>query len=175
MELPRTPTSRLDGRRALVTGAGRGIGLACAAALAQAGAHVVLAARTTSEINEVAASIRRDGGTAESITLDITDINAATDAIAGLEAFDILVNNAGTNRPVTFLDVTVEDFDYVVELNLRAAFFVAQTVARRMVRVGQTRFDHQYLVGHGLGRRSQPYRVLFDQARHGRHDESYGD
>ena len=65
MELPRTPSLRLDGRRALVTGAGRGIGLACAAALAQAGAHVVLAARTTSEIDEVAESIRRDGGTAE--------------------------------------------------------------------------------------------------------------
>jgi NAD(P)-dependent dehydrogenase (short-subunit alcohol dehydrogenase family) len=87
MELPRTPSSRLDGRRALVTGAGRGIGLACAAALAQAGAHVVLAARTTSEIDEVAGSIRLDDGTAESITLDITDINATTDAIAGLEAF----------------------------------------------------------------------------------------
>ena len=99
MELPRTPSSRLDGRRALVTGAGRGIGLACAAALAQAGAHVVLAARTTSEIDEVARSIRRDGGTAESITLDITDINATTDAIAGLEAFDILVTmRARTGR-----------------------------------------------------------------------------
>ena len=133
MELPRTPSLRLNGRRALVTGAGRGIGLACAAALAQAGAHVVLAARTTSEIDEVAESIRRDGGTAETITLDITDLNAATAVIAGLEAFDILVNNAGTNRPVTFLDVTVEDFDYMVGLNLRAAFFVAQTVARQMV------------------------------------------
>jgi NAD(P)-dependent dehydrogenase (short-subunit alcohol dehydrogenase family) len=123
MELPRTPSLRLDGRRALVTGAGRGIGLACAAALAQAGAHVVFAARTTSEINEVAESIRRDGGTAETITLDITDLSAVTSAIAGLEAFDILVNNAGTNRPVTFLDVTMEDFDYVVGLNLRAALF----------------------------------------------------
>jgi NAD(P)-dependent dehydrogenase (short-subunit alcohol dehydrogenase family) len=111
MELPRTPSLRLNGRRALVTGAGRGIGLACAAALAQAGAHVVLAARTTSEINEVAESIRRDGGTAETVTLDITDLDAATDAIAGREAFDILVNNAGTNRPATFLDVTAEDFD----------------------------------------------------------------
>jgi NAD(P)-dependent dehydrogenase (short-subunit alcohol dehydrogenase family) len=175
MELPRTPSSRLDGRRALVTGAGRGIGLACAAALAQAGAHVVLAARTTSEIDEVAGSIRLDDGTAESITLDITDINATTDAIAGLEAFDILVNNAGMNRPVTFLEVTVEDFDYVVGLNLRAAFFVAQTVCPSDGRVGQTRFDHQYLVGHGLGRRSKSYRVLFDQARDGRHDQSYGD
>jgi NAD(P)-dependent dehydrogenase (short-subunit alcohol dehydrogenase family) len=99
MELPRTPSLRLDGRRALVTGAGRGIGLACAAALAQAGAHVVLAARTTSEIDEVAESIRRDGGTGETITLDITDLSGATAAIAGLEAFDILVNNAAGDVP----------------------------------------------------------------------------
>src|ERR1700733_11866553 len=105
MELPRTPSTRLDGRRALVTGAGRGIGLACASALAQAGAHVVLVARTTSEVEEVAEGIRRDGGTAEAITLDITDLDALNEVIAGLEPLDMLVNNAGTNRPVTFLEV----------------------------------------------------------------------
>jgi NAD(P)-dependent dehydrogenase (short-subunit alcohol dehydrogenase family) len=165
MELPRTPSLRLDGRRALVTGAGRGIGLACAAALAQAGAHVVLAARTTSEIDEVAGSIRRDGGTAESITLDITDINAATDAIAGLEAFDILVNNAGTNRPVTFLDVTVEDFDYVVGLNLRAAFFVAQTVAPRMVESGKR--GSIINVSSDMGLVGGPNRTVYCSTKHG--------
>ena len=137
MELPRTPSLRLDGRRALVTGAGRGIGLACAAALAQAGAHVVLVARTTSEVEEVAQAIRRDGGTAEAITLDITDLGALNEVIAGLEPFDVLVNNAGTNRPVTFLEVAVNDFDYMVSLNLRAAFFTAQAVARRMVEFGK--------------------------------------
>src|SRR4029077_11354976 len=123
MELPRTPSLRLDGRRALVTGAGRGIGLACAAALAQAGAHVVLVARTTSEVEAVAQAIRRDGGTAEAITLDITDLGALNEVIAGREPFDVLVHNAGTNRPVTFLEVAVNDFDYMVSLNLRAAFF----------------------------------------------------
>jgi NAD(P)-dependent dehydrogenase (short-subunit alcohol dehydrogenase family) len=133
MELPRTPSQRLDGRRALVTGAGRGIGLACAAALAQAGAHVVLTARTASEIDEVAESIRRDGGTAESLAMDVTDIQTATKRMEELEPFHILVNNAGTNRPATFLDVTVADFDYLVDLNLRAAFFMTQAVVRRMV------------------------------------------
>ena len=136
MELPRTPSQRLDDRRALVTGAGRGIGLACAAALAQAGAHVVLAARTAAEVDEAAASIRRDGGSAESIALDITDLDTATKCIGGFEPFDVLVNNAGTNRPMSFLDVTVEDFDYLVDLNLRAAFFITQTVVRRMVQHG---------------------------------------
>jgi NAD(P)-dependent dehydrogenase (short-subunit alcohol dehydrogenase family) len=165
MELPRTPSLRLDGRRALVTGAGRGIGLACAAALAQAGAHVVLVARTASEVNEVAESIRRDGGTAENITLDITDLDAATDAIAGREAFDILVNNAGTNRPATFLDVTAEDFDYMVALNLRAAFFVAQTVARRMVESGKR--GSIINISSDMGLVGGPNRTVYCSTKHG--------
>src|SRR5579864_759832 len=137
MELPRTPSLRLDGRRALVTGAGRGIGLACAAALAQAGAHVVLAARTTSEVEEVTEAIRRDGGSADAVTLDITDLKAAAQYVAESVPFDILVNNAGTNRPVTFLEVTVDDFDYIIALNLRAAFFITQAVVRRMIEIGK--------------------------------------
>ncbi len=81
MTLPRTPSFRLEGRRALVTGAGRGIGLAAAAALAQAGAHVVLAARTEQEIAALAAEIRAEGGSAEPLVLDVTDLPAVRAAI----------------------------------------------------------------------------------------------
>ena len=134
--LPRTPSLRLDGRRALVTGAGRGIGLAAAAALAQAGAHVALAARTSSEIEAAAAQIRDEGGSAEPLPLDVTDTAAVRAAIAAQAPFHILVNNAGTNRPAPFLDVTEHDYDAITVLNQRAAFFVAQAVAQRMVRAG---------------------------------------
>jgi len=136
MTLPRTPSLRLDGRRALVTGAGRGIGVACAAALAEAGAHVVLVSRTLAEIAAVADEIGADGGSAEPLVLDVTDTAAVRAAIALQAPFDVLVNNAGTNRPRPFLDVTEQDYDVVTELNQRAAFFMAQAVARRMVEGG---------------------------------------
>jgi NAD(P)-dependent dehydrogenase (short-subunit alcohol dehydrogenase family) len=136
MHLPRTPSFRLDGRRALVTGAGRGIGLGAAAALAAAGAHVVLAARSAAEIEEAAAAIRAEGGSAEAMPLDVADLDAAARAIAAAGPFHALVNNAGTNRPAPFPDVTVEDFDAVMDLNVRAAFFVAQAAARGMIAAG---------------------------------------
>jgi NAD(P)-dependent dehydrogenase (short-subunit alcohol dehydrogenase family) len=131
--LPRTPSFRLDNRRALVTGAGRGIGLAAAAALAEAGAHVTLVARTRSEIEDAAGAIRESGGAAEALCLDVSDPETVRAAFAEHAPFDILVNNTGINRPAPFTDVTVEDFDAIIGLNLRAAFFVAQTVARGMV------------------------------------------
>jgi NAD(P)-dependent dehydrogenase (short-subunit alcohol dehydrogenase family) len=137
VELTKTPSFRLDGRRALVTGAGRGIGLAAASALAEAGAHVTLAARTTKEIEEAADAIRARGQKAEPLTLDVRDVEAAQKTIAGQPPFDILVNNAGTNKPAPFIDVTVEDFDFVVSLNLRAAYFVAQAVARGLIKAGK--------------------------------------
>jgi NAD(P)-dependent dehydrogenase (short-subunit alcohol dehydrogenase family) len=137
VQLPQTPSLSLSRRRALVTGAGRGIGLAAAAALAQAGAHVVLAARTTSDIEAAAEQIRAEGGSAEALTLDVTDLAAVQTAIAAQPPFDILVNNAGTNRPAPFLDVTEQDYDAITALNQRAAFFVAQAVARRMVEPGK--------------------------------------
>ena len=137
MDLPKTPSFRLDGKRALVTGAGRGIGLAAAAALADAGAHVTLVARSSGEIVAAAEAIRTAGGQAEPLVLDVLEIAAAERAIAATGPFDVLVNNAGTNRPKPFTDVTHDDYDAVMDLNLRAAFFVAQAVAKGLIAAGR--------------------------------------
>ena len=137
VDVATAPSFRLDGKRALVTGAGRGIGLAAAGALADAGAHVTLAPRTGAEIEAAAAAIRARGQEADALVLDVTDLAAMQQWIARAEPFNILVNNAGTNRPKPLMEVTVEDFDVIMGLNVRAAYFVAQAVARRLLNAKQ--------------------------------------
>jgi NAD(P)-dependent dehydrogenase (short-subunit alcohol dehydrogenase family) len=137
VELARTPSFRLDGKRALITGGGRGIGLAAASALAEAGAHVTLAARTRSELEAAADAIRARGQHADALVLDVTDLAAMQAAIGAAQPFNILINNAGTNRPKMLIDVSIEDFDVVMGLNVRAAYFVVQAVARRLIETKQ--------------------------------------
>ena len=136
MSLPVTPSFRLDGKLALVTGAGRGLGLAAAAALAGAGAHVTLAARTCGEVEAGAEAIRTLGGRASALMLDVSRIVETAQRIAEAGPFDILVNNAGTNRPKPVSEVTEDDYDAVLDLNLKSAVFVAQAVAKGMIAAG---------------------------------------
>jgi NAD(P)-dependent dehydrogenase (short-subunit alcohol dehydrogenase family) len=137
MILPATPSFRLDGKRALVTGAGRGIGLALAAALAEAGAHVTLCARSEGEISAGAEAIRARGQAADWLALDLTDVAATQAALAAREPYDVLVNNAGATRTKPMLEMTPEDYDAVFGINVRAAYFVAQAVVAGLVKVGR--------------------------------------
>src|SRR5690625_3471470 len=131
MKLPQIPSLRLDGRSALVTGASQGIGLACACALAQANARVTLVARNSERLEEVVAALRAAGHEAEALVLDIHNHAATCSTLEG-RGFDILVNNAGTNRPKPIEQVTEEDYAAVMELNVRAAYFLTQTVVKEM-------------------------------------------
>ena len=133
MDLPRTPSFRLDGRKALVTGAGRGIGLAAASALAGAGADVCLLARTGSEVSEAADAICARGDVASAFALDVTDTAAMTQLISEQGPFQVLVNNAGTNRPAPCIDYTEADYDDVMALNVRSVYFTTRAVARGLV------------------------------------------
>ena len=127
-----TPSFRLDGKRALITGAGRGIGRAIAQASAASGAEVTLCARTRAEIEEAAAELTAAGFAARALVADVTDAAGFAQIIDGLGAFDVFVNNAGTNRPKPLSEVTEDDYDTVIGLNVRAAIFAAKAVTARM-------------------------------------------
>jgi NAD(P)-dependent dehydrogenase (short-subunit alcohol dehydrogenase family) len=160
--IPATPSFRLDGKRALITGAGRGIGLAAAAALAEAGAQVTLVARTGAEIEAAATQI---GNGAEAAILDVLDTVAVRAFFAQRPAFHVLVNNAGTNRPAPMWETEEADFDAVIGLNLRAAYFVAQACVRQMLagRVSGSLIHISSQMGHVGG----PTRALYCASKWG--------
>jgi NAD(P)-dependent dehydrogenase (short-subunit alcohol dehydrogenase family) len=137
MTLPRTPSFRIDGKRALVTGASSGIGLGAAAALADAGAEVTLVARRIEDLEAVRDAIRVAGGRAEARALDITDLAATAAAVAAHGPFDVMVNSAGLARHAPALDTTPEDYDAAMALNLRAAYFLTREVARGLIAAGK--------------------------------------
>jgi NAD(P)-dependent dehydrogenase (short-subunit alcohol dehydrogenase family) len=124
---------RLDGRVALVTGAGRGIGRSVAIAFAQSGAEVWLVSRTQSELDQLAAEIRASGGRAQAAACDVTDATAVGRMVAAIPSLDILVNNAGMNMPEPFVNVTEERLDRVLDLNVRSMFVVAQAATKKML------------------------------------------
>ena len=137
MKLPQTPSFRLDGRRALITGASRGIGLGAACALAQAGAEVVLSARSGSELHALSDALNKQDYKAEPLVLDVGKTQDVREAISQSGPFDILVNNAGINRPGPMVEMSEDDFDSVMNINVRAAYFVAQAVVRQMIDAGK--------------------------------------
>lgn len=133
IDLPKTPSFRLDGRRALVTGASSGLGLACAAALADAGAHVILAARGREKLEEAADAITTAGGSVETLIMDIADVGAIAEKLEPLGALDVLINSAGTARHSPAVETTLEDYNAVTDTNVRGAYFLSVCVAKGMM------------------------------------------
>ena len=137
MQLPVTPSMRLDGKRALVTGASSGIGLACAVAMAEAGAHVVMAARREQLLQQAVAAVNDKGLSAEALTMDVSSVESITDSLQSQEAFSVLVNSAGIAVPGAALDTSAEDYQRVMDTNVRGAYFVSVGVAHGMVAAGK--------------------------------------
>ena len=137
MTLPRTPSFRLDGRRALVAGASSGIGAACAVALAEAGAQVTLAARGREKLAALAEEMAAAGMAAEALTLDVADIAATEATLAQKDPYDVLVNSAGMARHGPAIDTSEADFDAVSALNFKGAYFLTRAVAKGLIAAGK--------------------------------------
>ena len=137
MKFPKTPSFDLTGKRALVTGASSGIGLAGAVALAEHGAEVTLAARDAERLRSVADHMAAENWMANILPMDLANAEEASKPIEGEGPFDILLNSAGTARHSKATDTTFADFDAVMNVNLRGAYFVTQAVARGMISAGR--------------------------------------
>lgn len=135
--LPHTPSFRLDGKHVLVAGASSGIGLACAAALAEAGAQVTLAARSTGKLDALVSDLHAAGFAAKSLPLDVSDIAEMQKALAEAGPFDVLVNSAGLARHGPAVETTPTDFDAVSDLNIKGAYFLTQAVAKGLIEAGK--------------------------------------
>ena len=133
MNYPKLPSFRLDGKRALVTGAGRGIGLGASIALASAGADVMMVSRTTKELEEIDSHLKKLGHKSSYKSLDVTSQNDVSKLIDDEDCFDILVNNAGTNIPSSLVDTKINDFDYVMSLNVKSVVNLTQNVVKKMI------------------------------------------
>ncbi|MEP2641145.1 SDR family oxidoreductase [Roseobacter sp.] len=134
-DLPRTPAFDLTGKHALVTGASSGIGLGCAVALAEAGAHVTCAARRPGPLQQCVASMTSAGFAAQALPLDQTDLHALENTFS--QPFDIVVNSAGSARHSPTVDTTPDDYDAVMNINLRSAYFLSTFAAKALQNNGK--------------------------------------
>ena len=133
MNYPKLPSFRLDGKRALITGAGRGIGMGASIALAESGADVTLVSRTETELKDLTKHINNQGYQSSYEVLDVSNEDEVSNFINTNSPFDILINNAGTNRPAKLIDTKIEDFVYVMSLNVRSVINLTRLVVKKML------------------------------------------
>ena len=160
------PSFRLDGKMALVTGAGTGIGAAMAMGLAESGADVLLVGRTQLSLEATAKAISNRGGRSKVIVCDVTKSESIRQVISALPRLDVLINNAGTNFPGPFVDVSDEHLDTMLDLNVRAAFVVAQAAARKMLE-DTARTDAAIInLSSQMGHVGSPNRTVYCMTKH---------
>jgi NAD(P)-dependent dehydrogenase (short-subunit alcohol dehydrogenase family) len=159
----------LKNRTALVTGGGKGLGKATAIALAEAGAKVIIISRTLSDLIKVEKLIKKTKGSCLKFECDVTDLDKFKNILKKITRLDILVNNAGNNRPEHFTQVKKENMEYLVELNMKAAFNVAQMCSQKMVelkdrkKVGGTIIN----MSSQLGKVGAPIRSVYNMTKFG--------
>ncbi|MEM1191822.1 MAG: SDR family oxidoreductase [Pseudomonadota bacterium] len=149
----------LTGKTALVTGAGRGLGRAIAVALHGAGAEVIAVARTQADLDQLAGTL---GARLTPLVGDVTK-DAFIDAVAGQAQLDILVNNAGANRPEPFQDVSRENLDFILDLNVRSMFLTAQAAATVMTKGDGGAIIH---MSSQMGHVGSPNRSVYCMTKH---------
>ena len=159
----------LTSRTALVTGAGKGLGKACAIALAEAGAKVIIISRTLSDLTKVEKIIKKTKGSCLKFECDVTDLNKFKNILKKIKRLDILVNNAGKNRPEHFTKVQKKNMEYLVELNMKAAFNVAQLCTKKMVELKNRKKAGGSIINMSsqLGRVGAPIRSVYNMTKFG--------
>ena len=159
----------LKNKTALVTGAGKGIGRACAIGLAQAGAKVILVSRTKSDLDKVSKVIKKTRGSSMSFVCDVTNSIKFNSIIDGLKSIDVLVNNAGSNRPEHFIKVKKEDMNYLVNLNIKACFNIAQICAKKMLKTKNRKKTGGSIINMSsqMGKVGGPIRSVYNMTKFG--------
>ena len=161
--------TQVKNKTALVTGAGKGIGKACAVALAEAGANLIILSRTKSDLDKVEKQITKLKRKCKSYICDVSNYDDLKSVFNKISSLDILVNNAGTNRPDHFTKITKEDMDYVVNLNMKAAFHVAQMAAKVMLRSKNRKIKGGSIINMSsqLGKVGAPIRSIYNMTKFG--------
>ena len=159
----------LKNKTALVTGAGKGLGKACAIALAEAGVNVVIISRTQKDLNKVSKIIKKYKVKCQSFSCDVTNYSEIKKIINNLKRIDILVNNAGNNIPSHFTKVKTRDMEYIVKLNTISTFNLAQLCAIKMIKfknrkkIGGSIINMSSQMGHVGG----PIRSVYNMTKFG--------
>ena len=161
--------TEVKNKTALVTGAGKGIGKACAIALAEAGANVIILSRTKSDLDKVEKIIRKLKRKCTSFVCDVADYDELKNVFQKITTLDIVVNNAGTNRPEYFTKIKKEDMDYIVDLNIKAAFHVAQLGSLAMLKSKKRKSIGGSIINMSsqLGKVAYPRRSVYSMTKFG--------